>query len=123
MQAILLEELEKIKGIFFATTNIVENLDSAFERRFLYKIKFENPTVEAKTAMWKDRLPWLNEVDAKKIAAEYDLSGGQIDNIARKIIVSECVSGVMPTVEEIKSMCRLEKIQYDGEVREIGFTA
>ena len=123
MQAILLEELEKIKGIFFATTNIVENLDSAFERRFLYKVKFENPTVEAKTAMWKDRLPWLNEVDAKKIAAEYDLSGGQIDNIARKIIVSECVSGVMPTVEEIKSMCRLEKIQYDGEVREIGFTA
>src|SRR5690606_10424034 len=41
IQNILLEELENFDGILFATTNLIGNLDSAFERRFLYKINFE----------------------------------------------------------------------------------
>ena len=40
MQNILLQELEDFKGIMMATTNLTSNLDEAFERRFLFKIKF-----------------------------------------------------------------------------------
>lgn len=39
IQNILLEEMEKLDGILVATTNLASNLDSAFERRFLFKIK------------------------------------------------------------------------------------
>ena len=46
IQNIILEELENLKGIFIATTNLASNMDSAFERRFLFKIKFENPSTE-----------------------------------------------------------------------------
>lgn len=56
MQNILLENLEKFDGIMIATTNLEINMDAAFERRFLYKIKFENPTLEAKTAIWQSKL-------------------------------------------------------------------
>jgi SpoVK/Ycf46/Vps4 family AAA+-type ATPase len=41
IQNIILEELENFEGIFFATTNLAKNLDSAFERRFLFKIEFQ----------------------------------------------------------------------------------
>jgi SpoVK/Ycf46/Vps4 family AAA+-type ATPase len=38
IQNIILQELENLKGILIATTNLTDNLDKAFERRFLYKI-------------------------------------------------------------------------------------
>jgi SpoVK/Ycf46/Vps4 family AAA+-type ATPase len=37
IQNILLEELENFQGIFIATTNLAENLDKAFDRRFYSK--------------------------------------------------------------------------------------
>lgn len=55
-QTQLLEELERFKGIMIATTNIVQNLDQAFYRRFIFKIHFETPTVELKKTIlsqWK----------------------------------------------------------------------
>lgn len=43
MQNIILEELETFGGIMIATTNLTDNLDAAFERRFLFKIGFARP--------------------------------------------------------------------------------
>ena len=88
-----MEELENVKGIFIATTNLVSNLDPVFERRFLFKIKFENPSTEAKTLIWMNKLSWIEEQDAKIFAKTYDFSGGQIDNIVRKIAMNEIITG------------------------------
>ena len=52
IQNIILQEMETLNGIMIATTNLTQNLDKAFERRFLYKIKFEKPTVEARVLIW-----------------------------------------------------------------------
>ncbi|MCM1319124.1 MAG: hypothetical protein NC217_01935 [Muribaculaceae bacterium] len=41
--------MERLDGIFIATTKLADNLDKAFERRFLFKIRFDKPTVEVKT--------------------------------------------------------------------------
>ena len=51
MQNIILQEMENLDGIFIATTNLTENLDAAFERRFLYKINFTRPDKEARRAI------------------------------------------------------------------------
>ena len=44
LQNIILQEMENLDGIMIATTNLQQNMDKAFERRFLYKIKFDKPT-------------------------------------------------------------------------------
>lgn len=109
IQNILLEEMENMKGIMIATTNLLDNLDSAFERRFLFKIMFDNPSFDAKRSIWSDKIPWMNESDITTLAKEYDFSGGQIDNISRKIAITEIIDGNKPNFNEIKEMCNNEK--------------
>lgn len=93
MQNIILQEMENLEGIMIATTNLTSNMDSAFERRFLYKIEFMQPSLEAKQSIWRSMLPALSEADAKMLATRYDFSGGQIEIIARKQAVEEILTG------------------------------
>ena len=110
IQNIILEEMEKLDGIMIATTNLTDNLDKAFARRFLFKIKFGQPTVSAKKAIWKSKLEWLDDRSCEKLAESHDFSGGEIENIARKIIMEEVISGVHPTLADIEELCRNEKL-------------
>ena len=114
LQNILLEEMETLDGILIATTNLCDNFDSAFERRFLFKVKFGQPTTDAKKSIWKSKLPWLPEEDCGKLAARYDLSGGEIDNIVRKSYMEEVLSGNRPTVEMLEAWCKGEKLTRKG---------
>ena len=121
IQNIILEELENLKGIFIATTNLASNMDSAFERRFLFKIKFENPSTEAKTSIWMNKLSWLDKETATEFAKDFDFSGGQIDNIVRKIAMNEVITGERPEISDIRDMCRCEKIDNPDGSRRMGF--
>ena len=121
LQNIILQEMENLRGILIATTNLTENLDKAFERRFLYKVHFENPSVEAKTKIWSSLIPELAEGEPERLAGKYAFSGGQIENISRKRIVQSVLTGHDPTIEEIEQMCREEQIGNSGEKRRIGF--
>lgn len=119
IQNIILEEMETLEGIMICTTNLAENLDTAFERRFLFKIKFENPTIAVKQKIWKSKLGWLNDETISKVAQAYELSGGQIDNIVRKITMDEVLTGNKPDFEELNALCKSEKI--NNTERRIGF--
>lgn len=110
IQNILLEELEKFQGILLCTSNLVENLDSAFERRFLFKIEFQKPSIEVKLKIWKSKLNWIDDDFAKELAEQFDLSGGQIDNVVRKVIMQEVLTGKLPTTDEIIDFCIAETI-------------
>ena len=89
IQNIILEEMERLDGILIATTNMADNLDKAFERRFLFKIRFDKPNLEAKSGIWLDKLPALRETEARQLASRFDLSGGEIDNVVRKATMEE----------------------------------
>jgi len=91
MQNILLEELEKFDGIFFATTNLTDNLDNAFSRRFLYKVEYTTPSKELREKIWKLKIPELND-NIIGILSAFPLSGGQIENIVRKAIVDSVIT-------------------------------
>lgn len=121
MQNILLENLEKFDGIMIATTNLEINMDAAFERRFLYKIKFENPTLEAKTAIWQSKLNWLPEDQAKQLASEYNFSGGEIDNVVRKATMEEILNGSKVTINRLEELCKSEKLITSNSERKMGF--
>ena len=111
--------MEKLDGILVATTNLAENLDGAFERRFLFKLRFNKPTLDAKINIWMDKLPYLSTEDAK-VLANFEFSGGQIDNIVRKVFMQEVINGERPTLNRLVAMCGEEKIS-NKNVRRIGF--
>lgn len=120
IQNIILEEMEKLEGIMVATTNLADNLDAAFERRFLFKIKFENPTVDTKRKIWKSKLEWLDQKALDVFAQSYDLSGGQIDNIVRKVTMDEVLTGRRPSFDDLQALCKNERL--NNADRQIGFT-
>ena len=121
IQNIILQEMETIEGIMIATTNLTTNLDKAFERRFLYKIRFDKPSVESRAKIWRSMFPGLSDRDARTIASQFDLSGGEIENIARKHSVNAILSGNDSIdIQEIISTCRQERISKDSH-RRIGF--
>ena len=93
LQNIILQEMEQLDGIMIATTNLQENMDKAFERRFLYKIKFDKPTEEARACIWRSMIPDLSELDVHTLASKYDFSGGQIENIARHYAIDTILHG------------------------------
>lgn len=120
IQNIILEEMENLDGILIATTNLADNLAGAFERRFLFKIRFDKPTIEAKRNIWMNKLSSLSLEEAETLASNYDFSGGQIDNIARKAFIQEVINGVKPTINSLVKLCGEEKISKNNFNR-IGF--
>ena len=119
-QNIILQAMEKLSGIMIATTNLTNNLDSAFERRFLYKICFDKPTVATRKQIWNAMLPSLSCEEARSLAESYDFSGGQIENIARKQIVDSILYGHNQDISHVRSYCQSEKIRNSINKR-IGF--
>ena len=86
MQNIFLEQIEKFQGILIATTNLLENIDQAFSRRFNYKIEFKKPDQKQRVTLWKMMLPknapYEEGFDVEKLAS-YPLTGGQINLIVK----------------------------------------
>ena len=119
-QNIILQAMENLSGIMIATTNLTNNLDSAFERRFLYKICFDKPTVATRKQIWNAMLPSLSCEEARSLAESYDFSGGQIENIARKQIVDSILYGHHQDISHVRSYCHSENIR-NSESKRIGF--
>ena len=121
IQNIILQEMENLDGILIATTNLAQNMDKAFERRFLYKIKFEKPTLEARMHIWHEMIPTLSEDDTKTLAEKYEFSGGQIENIARHNAINGILYGDKGnTLEGLMSYCDSECLE-TRQTRKIGF--
>ena len=119
-QNIILQAMENISGIMIATTNLTNNLDSAFERRFLYKIRFDKPTVATRKQIWNAMLPSLSSEEARSLAENYDFSGGQIENIARKQIVDSILYGHHQDISHVRAYCHSENIR-NSKSKRIGF--
>lgn len=110
MQNIILQELETLDGILIATTNLTASLDKAMERRFLFKIEFVIPDAEARAEIWHDMLPNLPISECKAIAREVDMSGGEIENVARKCKIEFALTSMHPTLARVREFCRDEKL-------------
>lgn len=122
IQNIILQEMETLDGIMIATTNLEGNMDSAFERRFLYKIKFDKPDAAVRQKIWQQMIPELTDDDAGKLAAAFDFSGGQIENIARKHNINMVLYGEQNNLlETLARYSEAEKLDSKREYRQIGF--
>ena len=122
IQNIILQEMESLDGILIATTNLTRNLDPAFERRFLYKIRFERPDATVRGKIWQTMIPGLSAEECRELAASYDLSGGQMENVSRKYTINEILHGnEKKRMDVLRSYCDAEKMDGQVKSRRIGF--
>jgi len=125
MQNIFLEQIENFRGMLIATTNLLENIDKAFSRRFNYKIEFKKPDKAQREQLWKLMLPqeapYEKEFDIAKLS-EYSLTGGQINliikNTAYKVAVRE--KPLFTLADFISEISREKDANFDGE-KSMGF--
>lgn len=121
IQNILLNEMENINGILIATTNLTENFDSAFERRFLYKIKYSNPSEETMFHIWKSNKLGLKEEEIRKLTVKYSLSGGEIENIVRKTTIEQILNGGTINFDMVCKFADCEKLN-KTDSKKVGFS-
>ena len=118
---IILNELDDFDGIMIATSNLAGGLDSAFERRLLFKVQFNKPGKEVRAKIWESKIQELSLDDIDTLAQDYSFSGGQIDNIARKVNIDYVLSGKSPNLESVDKLCSNEKIKSNTTRKRIGF--
>ncbi len=119
MQNIILQEVENLDGILIATTNLTCNFDSAFERRFIYKVEFHKPDTEVKAKIWCSMLKDISADDARQLALHFDFSGGQIENIARKRTVDYILLGKYASFDELEDYCKAELLTDKNQRKQI----
>ncbi|AQW83633.1 ATP-binding protein [Campylobacter pinnipediorum] len=125
MQNIFLEQIERFNGVLIATTNFLQTLDSAFSRRFDYKIEFKKPDFDSRLTIWRKVLPqnadFEDNFDIKNLA-KYNLSGAQIvlvmKNTALKVAVKD---EPIFLFDDFKSTIERELSSAFGEDKKVGF--
>ncbi len=121
LQNILLQELEDMKGIFIATTNLINNIDGAFDRRLLYKHKFELPDNRTRLKILESHFPDMNLDKLKEVAVCYELSGGQIQNIKRKLMADQLLFSNTSQNEILFMEYVVSEVGFRNTNRKIGF--
>jgi len=121
IQNIILQEMENLSGILIATTNLTQNMDNAFERRFLYRIAFDKPCMESRKGIWNSLLPDLSEDNSAELSGKFELSGGQIENIARKVEVDAIINGEGMYMDKLIRYCKDESLNGLYTSKKIGF--
>jgi hypothetical protein len=84
--AYLLARLERFDSVAILATNLRQNMDKAFLRRFEYAIDFAEPAPQERAEIWRRHLPaqapLAGDVDLDYFAALFPLSGAMIRNAA-----------------------------------------
>jgi SpoVK/Ycf46/Vps4 family AAA+-type ATPase len=83
--AYLLQRMEAYEGLAILTTNLRQNLDSAFLRRLRFVIDFPRPDAAAREEIWRRCLPaeshLLDDATFRQLARRIELTGGSIRQI------------------------------------------
>lgn len=96
MQNIFLEQIENFSGVLVATTNLLKSLDSAFSRRFDYKIEFKKPDFKERLAIWQnminENMSFEEDFDLEELA-RFELTGAQIALCLKNTAINVAIRG------------------------------
>ena len=83
----LLQRIEDFNGVVILSSNMKSNIDKAFIRRFETMVHFTIPAHEERLRLWEsgfsNKCKLDGKIDLKKLAKDYELSGGVIMNVVR----------------------------------------
>lgn len=110
--AYLLQRIEDFPGMVILATNLKDNIDEAFFRRFQSSLYFPMPDQYLRYELWKKMLPpvWLGEnEELLHEAAGYKLSGGSMVNVIQTCAI-ELYKQTIPvlTVDSLRTAIRKE---------------
>lgn len=126
---VLLQELEKFKGVCILSTNRKTALDKALARRVSLKIDFQLPAPNLIRKLWTKmlppKMPLADDVDFDKLA-KVSLTGGEIKNVILNAARSAAGRGIDSTVamDDFEKALELETAERDwvgADWRKIGF--
>ncbi|MBK8417092.1 MAG: hypothetical protein IPL22_22790 [Bacteroidetes bacterium] len=63
------------------------------------------PDVNVRAEIMKERIPELSVAQALELSARFELSGGQVDNIHRKLVTEELLNGAKPGYDFVVQLC------------------
>ncbi len=93
----LLQRIEDFPGVVILATNLKDNIDDAFARRFQSQIHFPMPDAGQRRQLWEGISRHTGRLDADidiaTLAEAYELSGGAIANIVRYGAISAVQAG------------------------------
>ncbi len=110
--AFLLQKMEEYEGITVLATNFLQNFDEAFKRRMKFIIDFPFPDVPQRLQIWKQvfpkQTPIDEELDYEFLAANFELSGSNIKNVALHAAFLAAAEGRAVSMKHITAGIRNE---------------
>jgi len=125
--AYLLQKMEEYEGIVILATNFRRNMDDAFTRRMHHIVEFPFPDADLRERIWKGLIPaaapLADDVNFGFLARQFELSGGNIRNVALAAAFLAAESGgkicmehfILGTARELQ---KLGKLPSRSEFRE-----
>lgn len=111
IQNIILEAMENFPGIMILTTNLDENIDEAYFRRFNLKLKFNPPDLPCRIMLWKlyvsKDIPGATDIDIEYLAKTYEFTGGQI-----ALVVNNACSEAITRSGKFKRLTIADIVKY-----------
>lgn len=106
----LLTLLEDHPGTAILTTNLLANIDDAFQRRVHVVVEFEPPGLDERTRLWTQVVPGetpvVEDIDWRWLARRYPLTGAQIRDAAVDAAYAAAANGRVVTLEHLEDGIR-----------------
>ncbi len=118
--AYLLQRIENFPGTVILATNLKENIDEAFFRRFQSAAYFPMPDEKMRYKLWQKMLPpeWLPEESQKLLqkASKHELSGGSIVNVIQTCAIRLYGNSTATLTPEILELAITKEQVKDGKI-------
>lgn len=89
--AYLLQRIENYNGMVILASNLKQNMDNAFMRRFQSMVHFPKPGKEERELIWKttvpEDLPLSKEINFEGLIKHYEFTASQISNIVQSCFI------------------------------------
>ncbi len=106
----LLSRVEQHPGVVVLTTNLVANVDPAFQRRIHVMVEFPEPGPGERERLWAavapERLPVAEDVDLPRLARKFPLTGAQIREATIDAAYLAAANGRVVTEEHLTAGIR-----------------
>jgi AAA+ superfamily predicted ATPase len=110
--AYLLQRMEAFEGLAILTTNLKQNVDTAFLRRLRFIVEFPRPDAAAREEIWRRCLPKdsheLSDAMFRQLGRRVELTGGSIRQITLRAAFLAAAAGTRINSAQVAYATRAE---------------
>jgi len=118
--AYLLQRIEDFPGMVILATNLKDNIDEAFFRRFQSALYFPMPDERLRYRLWENMLPaeWLSDPkeDFLHAASAHKISGGSMVNIIQTCAIKLHGSSETKLSADVFKQAVVRELQKEGKI-------